>query len=310
MRKVLVSIILILICTALPARFYKYVWDTGRTLEVRGNIIKQDNNILAIGNGKQLFVYSMFDIYSFTLNGAYTLDEDVKSIEILSSKSVAVAINSIISSKTEIDTVEALGRTIPVNVYNGNDLQQDGSHLYVAHKDTGLTIYDMGNSMTHNVVSNYHHDWGLNSIAVKWPLLYATNNHGVATVNLSKISRPMPFGNNYNIFRCDAVANYNDLLFAASSRTLNILDISTPGKMKSKDTLYYPYLIRDIKVHNNDLYVILGEGGMEIYTINANNTLTHSTSYNDGSYIHDVAFYADYIFMLRRGKDLRILQYN
>lgn len=310
MKRQLTSVILLLMCVALSADFYKYVWDTGRSLEVRGNIIEQDNNILAIGNGKQLYVYSMFDIYNFTLNGAYTLDEDIQGIEILTSKNVAVAINSIISSKVSIDSLDTMGRTIPVNIYNGNDLQQDGSHLYVAHEDTGLTIYDMGNNMSYNIISNYHDAWGLNSIAVKWPLLYATNNHGVATINLSNVTRPMPFGTNYNIFKCDAVANYNDLLFAASSRTLNILDISIPGKMKSKDSLYYPYLIRGVKVHNNDLYVILGEGGMEIYTINANNTLTHSTSYNDGNYLYDIGFYADYIFMLSKDKYLRILQYN
>lgn len=113
MKRQLTSVILLLMCLALSADFYKYVWDTGRSLEVRGNIIEQDNNILAIGNGKQLYVYSMFDIYNFTLNGAYTLDEDIQGIEILTSKNVAVAINSIISSKVSIDSLDTMGRTIP-----------------------------------------------------------------------------------------------------------------------------------------------------------------------------------------------------
>ena len=310
MKKLVLFLILSSALIYLNADFNKYLWDTGRQIEVNGEIVEHNNNILSVGNGNKLFVYSMFDIYNFTLNGAYTFNDDINDIEVLTSKKVAVALNSISTSKRDIDSLVTTGRNIEVRAYNGNQIVQDGTLLYLAHGDNGLTIYDMGTNLSSIVISNYHKDWGLKAITVKWPLLYAGNAHGVATVNLSNINHPMPFGQNYNIFECDDVEVYDDLLFAVSNRTLNILDVSTPGKIKAQDVLYFPYTIRKIKVHNNELYVILGDGGLEIYNINSDGTINHATSYNDGYYLYDVTFYQDYLFMLSRDKKLRIFQYR
>lgn len=310
MKKIILLLILSLGLVYLHADFYKYLWNTGRTIDISGEIVEHKNNILTVATSNKLFVYSMFDIYNFNLNGAYTFNDKINDIEVLTSKKVAVALNTIIASKQSIDSLVTTGRNIEVRAYNGNQIVQDGTLLYLAHGDNGLTIYDMGTNLSNNIVSNYHKDWGLNALAVKWPLLYAGNAHGVATVNLSNINHPMPFGQNYNIFKCDKVEIYDDLLFAVSNRTLNILDISTPGKIKEKDVLYFPYTIRNIKIQGNELYVILGEGGLEIYKINSDRTISNATSYNDGYYLYDVSFYQDYLFMLSRDKKLRIFQYR
>jgi len=310
MKKLVILFILFTASLQLNARFNKYLWDTGRTIDVSGEIVEHNNNILSVSSGNELFVYSMFDIYNFTLNGAYTFDESINDIEILTSKKVVIALNSVVSTKSRIDSLVTLGRSIEVRAYNGNQIVQDGTLLYLAHADNGLTIYDMGTNLSNIIISNYHNDWGLNTLAVKWPLLYAGNDHGVATINLSNINHPMPFGQNYSIFSCDKVAVYDDLLFAVSNRTLNIMDISVPGKIKEGEVLYFPYTIRNIKIHGDELFVTLGEGGLEIYRINPDRTVSNSTSYNDGYYLYDVAFYQDYIFMLSRDKKLRIFQYR
>lgn len=310
MKKISLILILGFYVLFLQADFYKYFWDTGRDIDINGEIVEHNGNILSVGSNNKLYVYSMFDIYNFTLNGAYTFNDEINDIEILTSKKVAVALNTIISSKRNIDSLVTTGRNIEVRAYNGKQIVQNGTQLYLAHKDNGLTIFDMGTNLANNVVSNYHNDWGLNSIAVNWPLLYAGNAHGVATVNLSNINHPMPFGQNYNIFECNRVEVYDDLLFAVSNRTLNILDVSTPGKIKEKDVLYFPYPIRNIKLHENELFVVLGEGGLEVYKINTDSTISHATSYNDGYYLNDVAFYQDYVFVLSRNKKLRIFQYK
>lgn len=310
MKKTFLLLLISLSVLFLNANFNKYIWNTGRSIDVRGELVEHKNNILTVASNNQLFVYSMFDIYNFTLNGAYTFNDEIKDIEILTSKKVAVALNTIISSKRDIDSLVTTGRSIEVRAYNGNQVVQDGTHLYLAHGDNGLTVYDMGTNLSNNIISNYHNDWGLNSIVVKWPLLYAGNAHGVATINLSNINHPLPFGQNINLFKCEKVAIYDDLLFAVSNRTLNILDISTPGKIKEKEVLYFPYTIRNVKVQGNELFVVLGEGGLEVYTIKSDYTLEHATSYNDGYYLYDIAFYQDYLFMLSKDKNLRILQYR
>ncbi len=310
MKKVFILIVLIIGISYLRADFYKYMWDTGREIDVTGEIVELNNKILSVSNGNELFVYSMFDIYNFNLNGAYRFNEPIQDIENLTSKKVVVTLNSITSSKRDIDSLLTTGRKIDVRAYNGNEVVQDGTLMYLAHGDNGLTIYDMGTNLANVVVSNYHKDWGLNTLAVKWPLIYVGNVHGVASVNLSNIKHPMPFGQNYQVFEVDDLEIYDDLLFAVSKRKLNILDISTPGKIKEKDVLYFPYTIRRIKIHSNELYVILGQGGLEIYRINSDGTLDHANSYNDGHYLYDVSFYQDYIFMLSRDKKLRIFQYR
>ncbi len=310
MKKIIFLCLITFSLALLNASFNKYIWDTGREIDVSGEIVERNNNILSVGSNNKLFVYSMFDIYNFTLNGAYTFNDEINDIEILTSKKVAVALNTIISSKRNIDSLVTSGRNIEVRAYYGNQVVQDGTLLYLAHKDNGLTIYDMGTNLSNNIISNYHNDWGLNTIAAKWPLLYAGNAHGVATVNLSNINHPMPFGQNYNVFKCDIVEVYDDLLFAVSNRTLNILDISLPGKIKEKEVLYFPYTIRNIKVEGNELFVILGEGGFEVYKIGADSTIEHATSYNDGNYLYDIAFYQDYLFVLSKDKKLRIFQYR
>lgn len=310
MRKSLAFLLILLAVINLKADFYKYLWDTGRVIDISGDKLEHNNNILTVSKGNELYVYSMFDIYNFNLNGAYRFNADIEDIEILTSKKVLVALNSITSSKRNIDSLLTSGRNIDVKAYNGNQLVQDGSMLYLSHGDNGLTIYDMGSNLSNTIISNYHKDWGLNTIAVKWPLLYAGNKYGIATVNLSNINHPMPFGQNYNVFEITDIEIYDDLLFAVSNRTLNILDISTPGKISSKDVLYFPYPIREIKIHANELYVVLGDGGLEIYKINSDSSLEHANSYNDGYYLYDVAFYQDYLFILSKDKKLRIFQYR
>ncbi len=310
MKKITIISLLCIYALCLNANFYKYIWDTGRDIDVSGEIVEQNNNILTVGSNNKLFVYSMFDIYNFTLNGAYTFNDEINDIEVLTSKKVAVALNTIVSSKRSIDSLVTSGRNIEVRAYYGNQIVQDGTLLYLSHEDNGLAIYDMGTNLSNNIISTYHNDWGLNSITVHWPLLYAGNAHGVATVNLSNINHPMPFGQNYNVFKCDKVEVYDDLLFAVSNRTLNILDISTPGKIKEKDVLYFPYSIRNIKIQGSELFVILGEGGLEVYKINSDSTISHATSYNDGYYLNDIAFYQDYLFILSKNKKLRIFQYR
>ncbi len=310
MKRLFLLLLLSNIFLLLQANFSKYLWDTGRELDVRGEMVEHRNNILAVSSGNELFVYSMFDIYNFTLNGAYTFNDRINDIEILTSKKVALALNTIASSKTNIDSLDTTGRKIEVRAYNGNQIVQDGTLLYLAHGDNGLTVYDMGSNLSNEIISNYHHDWGLNTLAVKWPLVYAGNAHGVASINLSNVRHPMPFGQNYNVFECNKIALYDDLLFAVSNRTLNIMDISIAGKIKEGEVLYFPYTIRNIKVSGNELFVILGQGGLEIYKINSDNSLSHATSYNDGRYLYDVSFYQDYIFMLHEDRKLRIFQYR
>ncbi len=310
MKKTICFLFLTLLIVSLQASFYKYLWNTGRTIDVSGEKVEHANNILSVSQGKNLYVYSMFDIYNFTLNGAYSFQEEIQDIEILTSKDVIVSVNSILTSKRDIDSLITRGRKIDVKAYNGNQVAQDGTLLYLAHGDNGLTIYDIGTNLDNVVVSNYHKDWGLNTLAVKWPLVYVGNKHGIASVNLTNISHPMPFGQDYSIFEVSDIEIYNDILFAVSSRSLNVIDISLPGKMNKQDVLYFPYPIRDIKIHGNELYVILGQGGLEIYRINSDNSIENVNSYNDGNYLYDISFYQDYIFMLSKDKKLRIFQYR
>ncbi len=310
MKRNILILFILLQLALLPADFYKYLWDTGREIDVTGQIIEHDDKVLSVGNANELYVYSMFDIYNFNLNGAYRLNGDIQDIEILSSKKVVVTTNSISSSIRDIDSLFTVGRKIDVSAYTGNEIVQDGTLLYLAHGDNGLTVFDMGNNLANEIVSNYHKDWGLNALAVKWPLVYVGNTHGVASVNLSNIRHPMPFGQNYTLFSVSEIEIYDDVMFAVSNRSLNILDISNPGKIENLDVLYFPYSIKNIKVHANELYVILGQGGLEIYKINSDGSLDHATSYNDGNYLYDISFYQDYIFMLSRDKKLRIFQYR
>ncbi len=310
MRKIaLLAFIFALGLSALTASS-KYLWSTGRTIELVANKIDYKDNILAVANNNVVYIYKTFGVSSFTLKSSYILEEEVLDIEVLSTGDVGIAINSISTIYTENDSVDTVGRDIEIEIFNGNDIDQEGSNLYVANQDKGLTIYNLGNNRVEDIISNYRKEWGLNSIEPQWPLLYTANKHGVATVNLSNLKKPMPFGNNYDVFSTSKVAYCNDYLFAVSSRTLNILDVSIPGKLKKFTSEVFPYNIHDIKVKDNEVFVILGDGGFVIYHIDENKEIYQTDSYDDGTFIEDIAFIGDYILVVRRNQDIKIVGYN
>lgn len=307
--KIIILIVALLLFSSLWG-FNKFFWKTGRTLQCTGNLVKCENNALAVANGKQLYLYDIIDIYNLRLSNAVEFEGVVNDIAILSNKEVIAALSSHSNLMSEIDTLDTRGRKMKVKALTGSTIIQEGTNLYLGHPDEGLTIYDIGRNFTASIIGTYHHDWGLNALAVKWPFAYAGNDYGVTTINLKRVNRPLPFGENYDVLKCTTLAYYNDIVLAGSNRTLNVIDVSIPGKMVLNEQIYAPYKIDKIRVYRDEVFLIEGQGGLEVYSIGTNGALKRSNSYNDGSVINDIAFYHDYVFLLRDGKEVVILEYK
>jgi len=136
----------------------------------------------------------------------------------------------------------------------------------------------------------------------QYPYLYALNDFGLVTVDVSDQQFPLSLGVNYQINDARVLAKYADTIWIGAGKNLLAINISDLSNPRLINQFRLANDILDLEIHNNRLFIAQGKGGVKILGIqNPLRIEDLNTIYPPGA-VYDIAISGDLIF-LALGRD-------
>jgi hypothetical protein len=267
-----------------------------------------DNTLYVYGDSI-LSVYSANNISRPTKITEFKTNEDLNSIQPIPPYNVLVIGPMELSLKENTD-LNTTGRIFRIQTFAGSNAVREGTNLYVANSDTGMEIINLANGNMGRTVSYFHDYYGLKSIDVKWPMVYALNKFGFVIIDVSDLENPVAKGTNYQILDAKCIAVKDTFALIGTKNSLIVMSIKNPDKPFIVSQVPYPYPVQNIRINNTDAFVCIGKGGLRVIDFSRPKKPIETNSFKGKDRIFDVAFNDEYVYVADGKGGIRILLYH
>jgi hypothetical protein len=274
------------------------------------NIDFQEDQVI-LRNQNYIWIHSIFNPWSPRLEAVFRSQYIIEDVNMLGGNQIYICSQDPANLVSTVDTLSYPGTIYFTNTVPGNKITREGSMLYVADRFKGIDIIDIGKGGMRELKSTFSEKWGIRDFIAEYPYLWALNDFGLVTVDISDLQFPISMGDNYEITDATVMAKNGDIVWLGAGKKLlaiNAADMNNPRLIfqtrLSND-------IRDLELKDNLLYLALGQGGLKILDVanplrvNDLRTITHP--YME---IFDVALDGDLIFLALGTKGWMIYQYR
>ena len=299
------SLIILLLCliVALSAIDDRYLYQLAHFKNIQPYMVVCSEDQVVLSSQNYLWAYSIFNPLQPRLEGVFHSSFRIEDVNVLGSNQIYICSTEPTNQISSVDTLSSPGRIYFTNQIIGDRITREGSILYVADRFKGIDIIDIGKGGMREIKSTFSEKWGIRDFIAQYPYLYALNDFGLVTVDISDLQFPISMGVNYEIADATVLAKNGDIAWIGAGKKLlaiNMTDLKHPRLIfqtrLSNDIL-------DLEIKDNRLFVALGKGGVKIYNIsNPLKAEDLNTIYPPTTSVYDVALDKDLVF-LALGKD-------
>ncbi|HNX37007.1 MAG TPA: hypothetical protein PL124_02405 [Candidatus Cloacimonadota bacterium] len=272
---------------------------------IKGNpayAVDAGNQQVFVRNNNNILIYSTFNAWKPRLEAGFYSVFPIEDMNVAGDKYIYVSSREVTNTITPIDTLDTFGKIYFTTTILGDKLTREGSTLYIADRYRGIDIVDIGSGGQQEIRSTFSEKWGIRDFQAEYPYLYALNDFGLVTVDITDLQFPQSMDTNYELVNAKVIAKNGETLWIGAGKNLvaiNIRNIRQPGFL----TQYrLASEILDLEIKDNRLYIALGTGGMKILDVSNPLRIEDLTTLTLPMSVYDVALDADYI-MLALGKD-------
>ncbi len=292
---VLLGLILLIVSAhCLDRRFINFI---AHIRGVEANRIRVIDQNLLVNSSHRVWIYSLFNIWSPRLETSYYSVYSIEDLDLIGNRHLYICSREPTNSVVEIDSLNQFGKILFPYTITGDRITREGSLLYVADRFKGIDIMDIGSGGNRELKSTFSEKWGIVDFIAQYPYLYALNDFGLVTVDISEIPFPISLGTNYEIINATRIRKNGDIAWIGAQKLLiaiNIRDLSRPVLVNQ---YRFPYDIHDIEIKDNRIFVTLGIGGIRILDIRNPSRIDELNWINTPHPVFDVALHDDYILV-------------
>jgi len=297
MRKLILLVLMILLVLSAHALDRRFINRIAHIRGVEANRINMIDQNVIVNSANRIWIYSLFNVWSPRLETSYYSVFTIEDIDLIGNRHLYICSREPTNTVVEIDSLNQYGKILFPYTITGDKITREGSILYLADRFKGIDILDIGSGGNRELISTFSEKWGILDFIAQYPYLYALNDFGLVTVDISEVQFPVSLGTNYEIVDATRLVKNGDIVWIGAQKLLiaiNIRDLKRPVLVNQ---FRFPYDIQDIEVKDNRIYVALGVGGVRILNIRNPSRIEELNWINTPNPALDAALFDDYIMV-------------
>ncbi|PKN75211.1 MAG: hypothetical protein CVU49_05175 [Candidatus Cloacimonetes bacterium HGW-Cloacimonetes-2] len=310
MKKLLLALIATSILLSLGAVDNKFLNLITHVKNSQAMSIMAENQQVYVRNNNQIWIYSSFNAWQPRIEASFYSVFPIEDINVAADRYLYICSAEPTNTVVPVDSLNLYGRIFFPTTFIGDRITREGATIYIADRYRGIDIIDIGSGGQRDIRSTFSEKWGIKDFHAEYPYLYALNDFGLVTVDITDLQFPTSMGTNYQIYDARVLAKNNDIIWIGAGKNLMAMSIRDLNNPTLINQYRFTHDILDIEVKDNRLFVALGPGGMRIMDVSLPTRIQEVNSILPVATVYDVALDQDYIF-LGLGRDgWMIYQYH
>lgn len=310
MKRILILVVLVSLALgawAVESRFLNHIAHIRTTPAM--NIMAENRQVL-VRNTNQLWIYSTFNAWQPRIEASYYSVYPIEDINIAADRYLYICSAEPTNSVIPIDSLNLYGKIYFTSTFIGDKITREGSTIYIADRNRGIDIIDIGNGGSRDIRSTFSEKWGIRDFHAEYPYLYALNDFGLVTVDISNLQFPVSLGVNYEIIDATVLAKNGDIIWMGAGKNLMAMNIRNLDSPTLINQYRFAHDILDMEIKDDRLYLALGAGGVSILDVSSPTRINEVDSIIPNLVVYDLALDQDYIFLALGRDGWMIYQYN
>jgi hypothetical protein len=310
MRSTVLCILILMLSLSISAVDNRFLYALGQIKDAEALSIDVADSQVLVHNQNQLWVYSTFNAWQPRLEASYFSQYRIEDVNFQAGNRIYVSSHEPANVITAIDSLNQYGRIYFINNVIGDKLTREGSTLYAADRYRGIDIIDVGGGGTTELMANFAEKWGIKDFVAEYPYIYALNDFGFVTIDISNQNFPLSIATNYQLPDATHLVKYGEHVYIAAGKELLTISIRDVNEPKLVSRMSFFNLIQALAVKDNRLFVALGKGGVKILDISVPNRILDINTFYPQATALDLALENDYIYVAMGKEGWVIYEYR
>lgn len=302
MKSIILWILILFNTISLAALDNRFIYPLGHIQDAEALSIEVDDSQVLVHNQNQLWIYSIFNVWQPRLEASFYSQYRIEDVNFQAGNRIYVSSHEPANVISAIDSLGQYGRIYFINNVIGDRLAREGSTLYVADRYRGIDIIDVGSGGTTELRANFAEKWGIKDFEAEYPYLYAINDFGFVTVDISNQDFPLSIATNYQLPDATHLVKRGEYVYIAADKEILVLSVSNVNEPYLVSRMNFFSMIQGLAVKDNRLFLALGKGGVKILDISVPSRIKEINSFYPPQAALDIALENDYIYVAM-GKD-------
>ncbi|MDP2173730.1 MAG: hypothetical protein Q8M98_00250 [Candidatus Cloacimonadaceae bacterium] len=280
----------------------KYLHQLAHIKGINALAIEVTENQVFARSQNQLWIYTIFNPWQPRMEAGFLSTALIEDINVMSDNYIFFCSQEASNTIVSIDSLNSYGRIYFTNSILGDKITREGSMLYVADRYRGIDFIYIGSGGLREIKSTFSEKWGIRDFHAQYPYLYALNDFGLVTVDITDQQFPVSLGTNYQISDARSLVKNGDTIWIGAGKellALNVRDLSNPVLVNqfrlSNDIL-------DMEIKDDRLFLALGKGGVKILDVKNPLRIADINTIFPQAVVYDIALDKDLI-LLALGRD-------
>lgn len=295
-------IIMLVLISALSAIDDKYLYQLAHVRSNPANSIMVSEKQVFTRNQNQIWIHSTFNPWQPRVEASFLSAAQIEDVNVLGDMQIYISTREPANVIVPVDSLNSYGRIYFINHIPGDKLTREGATLYVADRFKGIDIINIGTGGLREVLSTFSEKWGVRDFIARYPYLYALNDFGLVTVDISDMQFPLSMGTNYQIYDAKVLRKNGDVLWIGAGKNLMAISIRDMNNPVVINQFRLSNDITDMEIANDRLFIAQGRGGVKILDIRNPLRINDINTINTNFTVYDVAIEGDLI-LLALGRD-------
>lgn len=302
MKKLTAILLLMLLLSSLMGAESRFVYPVVAVPDVDAQKITAENDQVLIHNSRQLWVYTLFNMYRPRLETSYISTHKVEDVNLLGNSYIYASSQEAGMALSPVDSLSQYGRIYFTNTLIGDKITREGATLYIADRYRGIDFINVGRGGSYDFLGNFSEKWGIRDFDAEYPYIYALNDFGFVMVDVSDFGFPIGLSTYYQLSDATQLIKDGDYVYIAAGQDLFVLSVRDIEKPVMLTQYRLANEIQAMQIKDKRLFLALGRGGVKILDISAANQMRDINTFFPPGAAIDIALMDDYIFVAL-GKD-------
>lgn len=302
MKNLIASVLLALLLAALGAIDNKIPYQLAHLTNIQPYNVECSDEQVILRSQNYLWIHSLFNPWQPKLEAVFLSAARIEDINVLGDNQIFICSQEPANVVSSVDTLAYPGRIYFTNLLIGDKVTREGSILYIADRFRGIDIMDIGKGGLREIKSTFSEKWGIRDFVAQYPYLYALNDFGLVTVDISDQQFPLSMGVNYEISDATHMVNNGSIIWIGAGKRLLAINAEDLSRPKLINQFRLSNDIQDMEVKDDRLFIALGKGGVKILGIRNPLRVDDLNTIYPATSVYDLALNKDLIF-LALGRD-------
>ena len=302
MKNLIASVLLALLLAALGAIDNKIPYQLAHLTNIQPYNVECSDEQVILRSQNYLWIHSLFNPWQPKLEAVFLSAARIEDINVLGDNQIFICSQEPANVVSSVDTLAYPGRIYFTNLLIGDKVTREGSILYIADRFRGIDIMDIGKGGLREIKSTFSEKWGIRDFVAQYPYLYALNDFGLVTVDISDQQFPLSMGVNYEISDATHMVKNGSIIWIGAGKRLLAINAEDLSRPKLINQFRLSNDIQDMEVKDDRLFIALGKGGVKILGIRNPLRVDDLNTIYPATSVYDLALNKDLIF-LALGRD-------